>query len=68
MSVAVDTRRRLTESRLADLIDRPLGFTVGLLEELEAAGHVERVGDRWQLTARCERRFGMALRGLAGDE
>lgn len=35
-----------------------------LLEELEAAGHVERVDGVWWLTAETEADFGPALRAL----
>lgn len=69
MTTRRDTRHRLTESQLADALNRGLGFTVRLLEELEAAGRVERCGpNRWRLTLKTEAKYGSALRGMIGDE
>jgi hypothetical protein len=56
----------LTPEELASRVGRSVDWAHALLEQERKAGHVVRRGRRWYLSAKAERRFGSALRGLPG--
>lgn len=52
---ARDTRKRLTTTELADLVDVPVVAMLAMLEQSELGGVVERCSDDcWRLTATAE--------------
>jgi len=59
-------RRTLTTSELACSLRCSAEYVEALLAESVEAGFVERTPAGWRLSEWAERRFGRALRGLAG--
>ena len=56
-----------TTGEVAAAIGRTEREAEWLLRDCRRRGLVERVGDRWRLTAEAERRYGRALRAMRGE-